>query len=71
MTNTYQEGTPVIIHSLGPSYGDKEFRGIIRGLAIDGPAKIYIVEMIDKLEPLNYVYSHCTIPEACLKLGIK
>ncbi len=65
----YLEDDHVMIHSLGPSYKNKEFRGIVRGISVDGPARIYIVEMIDKLEPLNYIYSCCTMPAACLKRG--
>lgn len=69
MSDKYQDGDKVTIFNLGPSYPDKSFRAIIRGLSIDGPARIYIVEMVDKIDVLNYIYSHCTMPEACIKLG--
>jgi hypothetical protein len=65
----YEEGEQVIIHSLGPSYPNKEYRAIIRGISVDGPARIYIVEMVDKIDILNYIYSHCTMPEACIRKG--
>ena len=65
----FLEGTHVTIVNLGPSYQDREFRGIIKGLAIDGPARIWIVEMVDELAPAVYSYSHCTMPEACLRFG--
>lgn len=65
----YIENDQVMVHSLGPSHGEKQYRGIIKGLAIDGPAKIWIVEMVDRIESDSYRYSHCTMPGACLRLG--
>lgn len=66
--HTFLEGDRVIIHSLGPSYGDDEYYGNIRGISVDygdNPATIYIVEMpsLDQ----DYKYSCCTIPQSCLR----
>lgn len=65
----YAEGQQVTIHSLGPSYPDKEYRAVVRGLSVDGVAKIYILELVDKIDSKSYEYSHCTMPEACLRSG--
>ena len=68
-SNTYNEGDGVVIHSLGESHGGKEYRGIIRGISVDygvNPATIWIVELLDKLDP-DYAYTHCSMPEACLR----
>jgi len=69
MREKYKEGEHVTVFNLGPSYPNRIFRAVVRGISVDGVARIYIVEMIDKIEPLNYVYTHCTMPEACLKPG--
>ena len=67
---TLPEGTPVIIHSLGPTYGDKTFRGIIKGVADDLRKDIfYIVEMVDNIysNPVDYPYSHIVLTAHCLQ----
>ena len=66
---TFVEGEQVTIHSLGVNTPG-EFRGRIRGISIDwkGPASIYIVELIDKIDP-EYPFSSCTMPAACLWHG--
>lgn len=69
MTDKYLEGDEVTILNLGPSYSEKTFRGVVRGISIEGLARIYIIQMVDQLEPVVYPYSHCTMPEACLKRG--
>ncbi len=65
----FNEGDYVTVHSLGPSHGDQEYPGIIRGIAVDygnNPATIYIVAIKPSIDQ-DYKYSHCTIPQACLR----
>jgi hypothetical protein len=64
----YKEGDAVIVHSLGPSHGNKEYRAIVRGLAVDGIARIYILEAIDSLDS-SYKFSHYTMPSACMRIA--
>ena len=62
----YQENDQVTIVNLGDG---KEYRAIVRGLSVEGFSSIYILEMVDKLDPKTYPYSHCTVPEAWLRPG--
>ena len=73
MSHTYNEGDSVIIHSLGESHSDKEYRAIIRGISVDygvNPATIWICELLDNPDP-DSPYTHCTMPEACLRRSEK
>jgi hypothetical protein len=70
----FAENDKVTLVNLGASYSDKEYRAIIKGLSVEEilpAARIWIVEMVDKLDPATYGYSHCTMPEACIRLGWK
>ncbi len=71
MKNHYfADGDNVIVHKIGDG---KEYRAIVRGVSIDygiNPATIYILETVDKIDS-DYPYSHCTMPEACLRRGMK
>lgn len=67
----FNEGDFVIIHSLGQSSVNKEqeYPGIIRGISVDygdNPATIYIVHVEPSFDQ-DYKYSHCTIPQSCLR----
>jgi hypothetical protein len=68
-TSKYSEGEKVTCINLGSSFADKRYRGVIRGLAIDGPARFYIVEMVDKFRTDVYPYSCCSMIESCLCKG--
>jgi hypothetical protein len=64
-TYRFKEGDYVIIHSLGPSHGNKEYRGIIRGLSIrDFP--VWIIQQVDIVDT-NYPFSAVTMPDACVR----
>jgi hypothetical protein len=67
MNPKYAEGDHVTAINLGPSYADKKYRGIIRGIAVEGITRIYILEMIDKFDPEIYPYSNVTLTESCLQ----
>lgn len=62
----YLEGDKVFVHSLGKGHEGKEYRGIIRGLAVSHITEIWIVELVDPI-CADYGYSCCTMPSACLR----
>ena len=62
----FQQGDKVMVHSLGPATGDKEFRAIIRGIAIKDVTSIYIIEIVDQISS-KYPFTHCVMPEVCLR----
>lgn len=66
MNRFYKEQDRVIIHSLGPSYGDSEFSGRVVGIAFDHITKIYIIKLDDPSEFCSD-YSCVTFPEGCLR----
>jgi hypothetical protein len=70
----FAENDRVTLINLGSSHSDREYRAIIKGLSVEDTvpaARVWIVEMVDKLEPQTYGYSHCTMPESCIRPGWK
>lgn len=67
----FKQNDPVLIHSLGPKYGDQTFAGKICGLSIDwgdSPATIWIVESPTLCELDDYGFTHAAIAQACIRL---
>lgn len=67
----FKEDQEVVLHSLGPDHGNKEYGAIIRGIYSkmgDSPGHtFYIVELVDTIDP-SYLYSCAVFSDACIKL---